>query len=86
MFRASLCPSSGEQEQDLLKLNVEMPGCAGCGCVEPGVGSVHFLKAVVRLQYCVERHVDMSLHTIQHAERMNVCCRITTHEESNFNQ
>jgi hypothetical protein len=32
------------------------------------------------------RHVDMPLHTIQHAKRMNVCCRITTHEDSNFNQ
>jgi hypothetical protein len=35
MFRASLCPSSGEQEQDRLKLHVKMPSCAGCGCVEP---------------------------------------------------
>jgi hypothetical protein len=35
MFRASLCPSSGEQEQDWLKLHVKMPDCAGCGCVEP---------------------------------------------------
>jgi hypothetical protein len=35
MFRASLCPSSGEQEQDWLKLHVKMPGFAGCGCVEP---------------------------------------------------
>jgi hypothetical protein len=35
MFRASLCPSSGEQEQDRLKLHVKTPGCAGCGCVEP---------------------------------------------------
>jgi hypothetical protein len=35
MFRASLCPSSGEQEKDWLKLHVKMPGCAGCGCVEP---------------------------------------------------
>jgi hypothetical protein len=25
MFRASLCPSSGEQEQDWLKLHVKMP-------------------------------------------------------------
>jgi hypothetical protein len=35
MFRASLCPSSGEQEQDWLKLHVKRPGRAGCGCVEP---------------------------------------------------
>jgi hypothetical protein len=34
MFRVSLCPSSGEQEQDWLKLHVKMPGCAGRGCVE----------------------------------------------------
>jgi hypothetical protein len=36
MFRASLCPSSGEQQQDCLKSHVVMPGCAGCGRVEPG--------------------------------------------------
>jgi hypothetical protein len=30
MFWASVCPSSGEQEQDWLKLHVKMPGCAGC--------------------------------------------------------
>jgi hypothetical protein len=35
MFRASLCPSSGEQEQDWLERHVKMPGCAGCSCVEP---------------------------------------------------
>jgi hypothetical protein len=29
MFRSSLCPSSGEQERDWLKLHVKMPGCAG---------------------------------------------------------
>jgi hypothetical protein len=32
----------------------------------------------------VERHVDMPLHTIQHAKRMNVCGRITTLEDSDF--
>jgi ribosomal protein L34E len=37
MFLASLCPSSGEQEQDWLKFHVKIPGCAGCG---RGVGSV----------------------------------------------
>jgi hypothetical protein len=36
--------------------------------------------------YCVERHFDMPLHTVQHAKRMNVCCHITTLEDSNFNQ
>jgi hypothetical protein len=42
MFRASLCPTSGKQELDWLQLHVKMPGCAGCGSVEPGVGSVQF--------------------------------------------
>jgi hypothetical protein len=32
------------------------------------------------------RHVDMPLHTIQNAKWMTVCCRITTLEDSNFNQ
>jgi hypothetical protein len=36
MFRASLCPSSGEQQQDCLKPHVVMSGCADCGRVEPG--------------------------------------------------
>jgi hypothetical protein len=30
--------------------------------------------------------VDMPLHTIQHAKRMNVCCRITTFEDSDLNE
>ena len=35
MFRASLCPSSGEQDRVLLHM-VFCTGCAGCGCVELG--------------------------------------------------
>jgi hypothetical protein len=35
MFRASSCPSSGEQ--DCLIPLVVMPVCAGCGLVEPGL-------------------------------------------------
>ena len=35
MFRASLCPSSGEQDRVLLHV-VFCTGCAGCGCVELG--------------------------------------------------
>ena len=33
MFRALLCPSSGEQDHVLLHM-VFCTGCAGCGCVE----------------------------------------------------
>jgi hypothetical protein len=36
MFRAPLCPSSGEQEQDWLKLHVKMPATLGekkVGCI-----------------------------------------------------
>jgi len=33
MFRASLCPSSGEQDRVLLHM-VFCTGCAGCDCVE----------------------------------------------------
>ena len=33
MFRASLCPSSGEQGRVLLHM-VFCTGCSGCGCVE----------------------------------------------------
>jgi hypothetical protein len=38
----------------------------------------------------IREHVDMPLHTIQYAKPMNVCCHITTLEDSNltsdFNQ
>jgi len=35
MFRAPLCPSSGEQDRVLLHM-VFYTDCAGCGCVELG--------------------------------------------------
>ena len=35
MFRAQLCPSSGEQDRVLLHM-VFCTVCAGCGCVELG--------------------------------------------------
>ena len=35
MFRALLCPSSGEQDRVSLHM-VFCTGCAGCGCVELG--------------------------------------------------
>ena len=35
MFRASLCPSSGEQDRPLPHM-VFYTGCAGCGSVELG--------------------------------------------------
>ena len=35
MFRASLCPSSAEQDRVLLYMAF-CTGCAGCGCVELG--------------------------------------------------
>jgi hypothetical protein len=35
MFRASLCPSSGGQERDWLKLYVKMHGCLSGGGVHP---------------------------------------------------
>jgi len=35
MFRASLCPSSGEQDRVPPHM-VFCTGCAGCGCVELG--------------------------------------------------
>jgi hypothetical protein len=43
MFRASLWPSSGEQEQDWLKFHVKLPGFAGCGCVSIGVNGVRYV-------------------------------------------
>jgi len=35
MFRASLCPSSGEKDRVFLDM-VFCTGCAGCGCVGLG--------------------------------------------------
>jgi hypothetical protein len=57
MFRASLCPSSGEQEQDWLKLHVKMPGCAGCGCVEP------WCRQSALFESCCSNNSFKKLHT-----------------------
>ena len=46
MFRASLCPSSGEQDRVLLHM-VFCTGCAGCGLWS----WVHFVKVSVRLTH-----------------------------------
>jgi len=43
MFRASLCPSSGEQDRVLLHM-VFYTGCAGCGCLELGAHNAHILR------------------------------------------
>jgi hypothetical protein len=34
----------------------------------------------------IDKLVHKPLHTRQHAKRMNICCCITTHEDSYFNQ
>jgi hypothetical protein len=41
---------------------------------------------IIRELFHPGRLVHMPLHTIQQAKRMNVYCRITTLEDSNFNQ
>jgi hypothetical protein len=71
MFRASLCPSSGEQEQDWLKLHVKMPGCAGCGCVEPwciyvvmwqrNMFCFYVVSGVVRRAVCMSQRTELSV-------------------------
>jgi hypothetical protein len=43
------------------------------------------IKTLKIMLSCVERLVDKPLHTRTLAKWMNVCCRITTHEDSNFN-
>jgi len=57
MFRASLCPSTGEQDHVLLHM-VFCTGCAGCGCVELG----HKLCALCE-GYCL----NSNLHTVHTA-------------------
>jgi hypothetical protein len=55
-------------------------------------GELGYAAAYVHLFYklsCVERYVNIHLHTRQRAKQMNICCRITkftTHEDSYFNQ
>jgi hypothetical protein len=46
----------------------------------------HQLIIIRELLILVKITVDMPLHTIQHAKRMTVCCRIIIQEDSNFNQ
>ena len=58
MLRASLCPSSGEQDRVLL-LMVYCTGCAGCGCVR---------SCVVKLcALCEGRQSNSKLHTVHTA-------------------
>jgi hypothetical protein len=45
------------------------------------------IKTLIQMSHTKTfKNVDMPLHTIQHAKRMTVCCRITTLEDSHFNQ
>jgi len=53
-FRASLCPSSGEQDRVLLHM-VLYTSCAGCGCVELG------------RKLCVLCESNSNLHTVHTA-------------------
>jgi hypothetical protein len=49
-------------------------------------GSIRSFVLYVVLCRGACRHVDMPLHTRQHAKRMNICYHITILEDSNFNQ
>jgi hypothetical protein len=52
-----------------------------------GEGGLKILRKMLSTIYEPgEWHVAMPLCTIQHAKRMTVCCRITTLEDSHFNQ
>ena len=60
MFRASLCPSSGEQECSLPHM-VFCTGCDGCGCVELGCE----LCALWKLLFDIRRRVTYAaVHTL----------------------
>jgi hypothetical protein len=53
--------------------------------INPKLQNIYRHLAAKQIKHILKT-VDMPLHTIQHAKRMNVCCRITTLEDSNFNQ
>jgi hypothetical protein len=57
-------------------------------CIFPSIARFRrqFLRKMWPIHLAFRLHVDMPLHTVQHAKQMNVCCRITTLEDSNFNQ
>ena len=62
MFRASLCPSSGEQDRVLLHM-VFCTGCAGCGCVELGRKPCELCEGAVHTSHTVHTAYDPALHT-----------------------
>ena len=61
MFRASLCPSSGERDSVLLHM-VFCTGCAGCGCVELGRKLCALCEG-----YCSTIESNSNLHTVHTA-------------------
>jgi len=62
MFRASLCPSSGEQYRVLL-LMVFCTGCAGCGCVELGRKMFALCEGYCSATFTQCKHRTTQLHT-----------------------
>ena len=69
MFRASLCPSSGEQDRVLPHM-VFCTGCAGCGCVELG----HRLCALCE-SYCSTDTVHTACDPAPHNHSQHNQCR-----------
>jgi len=68
MFRASLCPSSGEQDRVLLHV-VFCTGCAGCGCVELGRKLCALCEAYLHTVHTVHTAYcsNSNLHTVHTA-------------------
>ena len=68
MFRASLYPSSGEQDRVLLRM-VFCTGCVGCGCVELG------------RKLCALCETNSNPHTVHTAYCVKVTVRTVTFTE-----
>jgi len=69
MFRASLCPSSGEQDSVLPHM-VFCTGCAGCGCVELGRELCALCEG-----YCSTHTVHTACYPAPHNHSQHNQCR-----------
>ena len=89
MFRASLCPSSGEQDRVLLHV-VFCSGCTGCGCVELGRELCALCEgycSTVSCLHCATVHRDHSRTvTFTQCTQLTTQLHTTTANQSQHNQ
>jgi len=71
MFRATLCPSSGDKDRVLLHM-VFCSGCSGCGCVQ--LGSKLCAQQCTQLHCCAQSISTCFGHYYAHHQEIKTVC------------